>query len=60
MSGTELEYCLKRARQEAHSALKTNVPEAAAAHQSLSVRYSARALLLRVQDTEERVTARAA
>ena len=45
--GTELEYCMRRARQEAHRALACNEPEAAAAHQKLSIRYSARAFMLR-------------
>jgi|GEM_PF-6405362 hypothetical protein len=53
MSGTELEYCMMRARQEAHRALACNEPEAASAHQQLSVRYSARAFMLH-RDNDER------
>jgi hypothetical protein len=47
MVNEELEYCLIRAREEAHRALRSNQPEAAAVHQRLSIRYSARAFMLR-------------
>jgi len=50
MIGSELEYCMQRARQEAHQALRSNQPEAADAHQRLSIRYSARAFMLRVDE----------
>lgn len=46
MSGTELEYCLKRAREEEIKALRCDGDAAAAAHRGLSIRYSARAFML--------------
>jgi hypothetical protein len=49
---SELEYCMMRAREEARRALRSNLPEAAAVHQRLSVRYSARALLLRAAEND--------
>jgi hypothetical protein len=52
MVNEELEYCLTRAREEAHRALRSNQPEAAAVHQRLSVRYSARAFMLRAGEND--------
>jgi hypothetical protein len=52
MTSNELEYCMMRAREEAHRALQSNLPEVASAHQRLSIRYSARAFLLRAEDNE--------
>lgn len=52
MMSNELEYCMKRAREESRRALRSNRPETAAAHQRLSIKYSARAFLLRAQEDE--------
>ena len=52
MGDNELEFCLMRAREEAHRALRSDQPEAAAAHQRLSVRYSARAFMLRAAEND--------
>lgn len=41
----DLLYFMRRAREEAHSALKADKPEAAAAHRGLSIRYSAKAVM---------------
>lgn len=57
MTDDELEYCMMRAREEAHRALRSNSPETAAAHQRLSVRYSARAFLLRAAENDDMGTA---
>ncbi len=46
---TDLVYFMRRAREEAHSALKADKPEVAAAHHGLSVRYSAKALLAHIE-----------
>lgn len=50
MSSTELEYCLKRARDEERKAMRCEGSEAAAAHHNMSVRYSARAFLLHADE----------
>ena len=52
MIATELEYCLMRAREEAHRALRSSRPEVAAIHQRLAVRYSARAFMLRAAEND--------
>lgn len=52
MASSELEYCMMRAREEARRALRSNRPEAAAVHQRLSIKYSARAFLLRADEQE--------
>ncbi len=52
MVSNELEFCLKRAREEAHRALRSEQPEVAAAHQRMSVRYSARAFMLRAAEND--------
>lgn len=52
MVSNELEYCLKRAREESHRALRADRPEVAAVHQRLSVRYSARAFMLRAGEND--------
>lgn len=43
---SETEYFLKRASEETRRALTSEAPEAAEAHETLSVRYSAKALAL--------------
>jgi len=50
----DTDYFLQRAKREAIRAIQTDDPAAAASHQGLSVRYSARAALeiLDDQDTE--------
>jgi hypothetical protein len=52
MVNEELKYCMSRAREEAHRALRSNQPEVAAVHQRLSVRYSARAFMLRAAEND--------
>ena len=52
MVSEELEYCMMRAREEAHRALRSNRPEVAAIHQRMSVRYSARAFMLRAAEND--------
>lgn len=52
MVSNELEFCLRRAREEAHRALRSEQPEVAAAHQRMSVRYSARAFMLRAGEND--------
>lgn len=53
MADDDLSYYLDRARQEAQAAEAAAVPEAATAHRTLSVRYSAKALLAGVALEEE-------
>jgi len=60
MLSKELEYCMRRAREESRRALRSNRPEAAAVHQRLSIKYSARAFLLRAEEDESRDSPRAA
>ncbi|WP_157217738.1 hypothetical protein [Flavisphingomonas formosensis] len=43
MADTEAEYCMRRAREEAWLALKSDKPEVAAAHHGMSVQYATRA-----------------
>jgi len=45
---SDTEYYLRRAKEEAHRALTSARPEVAAAHRGLSIGYSAKALLARV------------
>lgn len=52
MVSSELEFCLRRAREEARRALRSEQPEVAAAHQRMSVRYSARAFMLRATEND--------
>jgi len=52
MVSEELEYCMMRAREEARRALRSNRPEVAAVHQRMSVRYSARAFMLRAAEND--------
>ena len=52
MNGRELEYCLKRARDEVRKAGMADNSEAASVHRSLAMRYSARALLLTAAENE--------
>ena len=55
---TETEYFLKRASEETRRALISQAPEAAEAHEAMSVRYSAKALaLLDEEDHEQRPAA---
>lgn len=52
---SETEYFLKRASEESRRALTSEAPEAAEAHETMSVRYSAKALaLLDEEDHEQR------
>lgn len=52
MVSEELEYCMMRAREEAHRALRSSQPEVAAVHQRMAVRYSARAFMLRAAEND--------
>lgn len=52
MTSRDVDYCLMRARQEAHKACTTHCPEAAAVHRTLSMRYATRALLLGAGEME--------
>lgn len=52
MVSSELEFCLKRAREESRRALRSEQPEVASAHQRMSVRYSARAFMLRAAEND--------
>lgn len=47
MASPETEYYMRRAKEEARLALRSEKPEVAAAHHGLSVQYSARAFMLR-------------
>lgn len=53
MSSTDLEYCLKRAREEEIKAMRSNVEAVAAAHRGLSIGYSARAFRLHADARRE-------
>ena len=48
----ETKSLLRRAKEEAHRAIISEKPEAANAHEALSVRYSAKALVLLAEDDE--------
>lgn len=50
MANGDTEYYLQRAEQEALLAIQADHPKAAAAHRSLSVRYSARAAMAIVSE----------
>jgi hypothetical protein len=50
MADTETEYCMRRAREEAWLALKSDKPEVAAAHHGMSVQYATRARNARAGD----------
>ena len=50
MSGSEIEYYVRRAGEEARRARDGRVPEAAAVHGTLAILYSARAFMLRVAE----------
>ena len=52
MTSRELDYCLRRAREETRKADTAKIPEAASVHRSLAMRYSARALLLSAAESE--------
>lgn len=49
----ETEYFLLRASQEARQALQAEKPEAERAHSKLSIRYSAKALILLGEEDEQ-------
>jgi len=46
----ETEYLLKRASEEARQAIRSEHPDVAEVHQAMSVRYSAKALDLLVEE----------
>ena len=48
----ETKYLLRRASEEAHRAIRSDKPEAADVHEALSVRYSAKALILLMEDDD--------
>jgi len=48
----ETKYLLRRASEEAHRAISSEKPEAAHVHEAMSVRYSAKALSLLIEDDE--------
>ena len=50
---SESRYYMRRARDEARRAELAETPEAAAAHNALSVRYSAKALMLRAAEDDQ-------
>jgi hypothetical protein len=49
---TEAEYLLRRASEEARRALGADKPEAADIHSALSVRYSAKAVTLLMEEDD--------
>ena len=54
MADTETRYLLTRAQDEAIAAIRANHPAAAAAHQQLSVLYSAKAIIALGDDEADR------
>lgn len=54
---SETEYFLKRASEETRRALTSEAPEAAEAHETMAVRYSAKALALLDEEDHERAPA---
>lgn len=50
---SEARYLLRRASEEARQAISAQQPEAAEIHETLSVRYSAKALSLIADEAEE-------
>ena len=54
MPNSETDYLLTRAQDEAVAAIRAEHPAAAAAHQRLSVLYSAKAILELGDDEEEK------
>ena len=50
---SETEYFLRRASEETRRALISAAPEAAAAHETMSLRYSAKALALLDEEDHE-------
>ncbi len=50
---SETEYFLKRASEETRRALTSEAPEAAEAHETMSVRYSAKALALLDEEDQD-------
>jgi hypothetical protein len=53
MNQTDSEYFMRRAKEEARLALRSEKPEVAAAHHGLSVEYSARARSAFFEDVSE-------
>ena len=53
MNQTDSEYFMRRAKEEARLALRSEKPEVAAAHHGLSVEYSARARSAFFEDVNE-------
>ena len=51
MNQTDSEYFMRRAKEEARLALRSEKPEVAAAHHGLSVEYAARARTAFVEDS---------
>lgn len=49
---SETRYLMRRASEEAKRAICSEKPEAADVHEALSVRYSAKALILLIEDDE--------
>jgi len=58
MIDPETEYLMVRAKQEAAMAAQAKHPAAAAAHRSLSLRYSARAVMDLAEETIDSVVSR--
>ena len=58
MTDNEAAYLLTRAKEEAAAAIEARHPQASAAHQRLSVLYSAKAILELGQEEDRRVPAR--
>lgn len=56
MADTETEYLLTRAQDEAVAAIRAEHPSAAAAHQRLSLLYSAKAIIGLGDDEEDHRT----
>ncbi len=50
---SETQYFLRRAREEAYRAIRSERPEVADVHEVLSVRYSAKAVMLLVEEDQE-------
>ncbi len=50
---SETQYFLRRATEEAYRAIRSERPEAADVHEALSVRYSAKAVMLLVEEDQE-------
>ncbi len=53
---SETEYYLRRASEEAYRAIRSEGAEAADVHEALSVRYSAKALILLEEEDERAIS----